>query len=103
MSLCVRLGIVRRGGERTTLPPHPPHRAWAPARANVFDPASGWRLGVCRLRVCSVRMRSRSSSLFDRTPGAGLRSDIVGAGADEAVVVVLLDDVGRPAGDARGG
>ena len=30
-------------------------------------------------------------------------ADVVGAGTDEAVVVVLLDDVGGPAGDAADG
>src|ERR1700679_3792190 len=30
-------------------------------------------------------------------------SEVVGAGADEAIVVVLLDDVGGPAGDAADG
>jgi hypothetical protein len=30
-------------------------------------------------------------------------TEVVGAGADEAVVVVLLDDVGGPAGDAADG
>ena len=46
---------------------------------------------------------AHGSALVARHPGARLRPDVLGAGADEAVVVVLLDDVGRPAGDAAGG
>src|ERR1700677_3547557 len=39
-----------------------------------------------------------------RDVGGGVGwSEVVGAGADEAIVVVLLDDVGGPAGDAADG
>src|SRR4030095_12997790 len=43
------------------------------------------------------------SSLVDRDPGAAAGADVVAAGPDQPVVVVLLDDVRRPARDAPGG
>src|SRR4030095_2814617 len=51
----------------------------------------------------SLRVRlSAMSAFLDWDEGAALGADVVGAGTDPAVVVVLLDDVGGPAGDAAG-
>jgi hypothetical protein len=44
------------------------------------------------------------SAFLDRNVRRGIRwSDVLGAGADEAVVVQLLNDVGGPSGDAADG
>jgi len=44
------------------------------------------------------------SAVGDRRVGCGIgRANVLGARADEAVVVVLLDDVGGPSGDAADG
>ena len=43
------------------------------------------------------------SARFDRLDLAVGRADVAGPGAHQAVVVELLDDVGRPAGDAGHG
>src|SRR5208282_3124953 len=46
----------------------------------------------------------RLAAFLHRNPRGGVnRPDVLGAWADEAVVVQLLDDVGRPAGDAADG
>src|SRR5262245_2884311 len=46
---------------------------------------------------------SELSSLVEGDPGAVAGADVVAAGPDQPVVVVLLDDVGRPARDAARG
>src|SRR5213593_4101810 len=48
-------------------------------------------------------LRGASSALLQRDPVPASRALVVGARADQAVVVVLLDDVRAPAGDATGG
>src|SRR5437867_5601702 len=54
------------------------------------------------LRTRLVRT-SGLSSLVERHPRASAGADVVAAWPDQAVVVVLLDDVRRPARDAAGG
>src|SRR6059036_3024509 len=48
-------------------------------------------------------IRTVFSSFLERHPRAAPRPDVVAARPDESVVVVLLDDVRRPARDAAGG
>ena len=47
-----------------------------------------------------VRFVRRLFAVFHRDPLARFRADVLRAGADEAVVVLLPDDVGTPADDA---
>src|SRR5437867_13195324 len=47
-------------------------------------------------------MWSTPSALVDGGEGAAAGADVVAAGADQAVIVELLDDVRRPARDASG-
>src|ERR1700723_2351135 len=58
---------------------------------------------VDRSRLFGARS-STLGAVFDAGPMARiLGADVIGAGADEAVVVELLDDVGGPSGDAADG
>src|SRR5947208_16923611 len=81
ISLRVRLWrIIQYGGERAPLLPQtpPPLRGRPP-------------------------LRGAPSPLFQRDPVAAAGALVVGARADQTVVVVLLDDVRAPARDAPGG
>src|SRR5262245_2532946 len=59
-------------------------------------PARRWLAMIFCARLWPI------SALFDGDPGAAGGADVVAAGADQTVVVVLLDDVRRPARDAAG-
>src|ERR1043166_4718280 len=60
-------------------------------------PAARW----LSISLC-VRLLPIGSALVPRDELAALGADVVRARADQPVVVVLLDDVGAPAGDAAG-
>src|SRR6185436_19949539 len=62
-------------------------------------PATRWLLMSFWARFLGIA----ALPLVDRHERAARRADVVAARADQAVVVVLLDDVRRPAGDAAGG
>src|SRR5262249_6207264 len=68
----------------------------------ISSPAS--TLPATRWLSMSLRVRlfPTASALVDRDPGAAAGADVVAARPDQTVVVVLLDDVGRPARDAAG-
>src|SRR4030095_2430526 len=63
-------------------------------------PATRWLVMSFWVRFWGI---PRASALVDGFEGAAGSADVVAARADQAVVVVLLDDVRRPAGDAAGG
>src|SRR5262249_61497703 len=69
----------------------------------ISSPASA--LPATRWLSMSLRVRlfPTASAPVDHDPCAAAGADVVAAGPDQPVVVVLLDDVGRPAGDAPGG
>src|SRR6267143_2471412 len=74
-------------------------RIWSIVRP-ISSPATG--LPATRWDSLSLRVRLLGT-LVQRDEGAVFRADVFAARPDEPVVVVLLDDVGSPAGDARRG
>src|SRR5258705_8514633 len=69
----------------------------------ISSPATGlpetrWLL----MSFCARLLGMRDLPLVDRHERAARRADVVAARADQSVVVVLLDDVRRPARDATG-
>src|SRR5216684_163600 len=75
-------------------------RAWS-TRSPISSPATA--LPETRWASMSLRVRFwRMLALVERDEGAAGVALVVGAGPDQAVVVVLLEQVGGPARDPRG-
>src|SRR4029077_10131980 len=76
-------------------------RAWS-TRSPISSPATAFP--ATRWASMSLRARLRPMgaglALVDRDEGAARGALVVGAGSDQAVVVVLLEQVGGPARDA---
>src|SRR4029450_6188176 len=76
-------------------------RHWS-TRRPISSPATA--LPATRCESMSLRATERPTlSLLHRDELLAGRALVVGARADETVVVVLLEEIGRPAHDARGG
>src|SRR5262249_33564040 len=85
------------------------HRAVGVGQEHLIDRdadlLTGLRLAGDEMNLDELTREAltHGSPLVDGDPGAAAGADVVAAGPDQPIVVVLLDDVGRPAGDAPGG
>src|SRR5712691_1696170 len=76
-------------------------RHWS-TRSPISSPATG----LPETRCASISLRVTLSprlTLLQGDEGLALRAFVVGARADQPVVGVLLEEIGGPARDARGG